>query len=295
MMKVVLFCGGLGTRLREYSDTIPKPMVEIGYRPIIWHLMKYYAHFGHCDFILCLGYRGDYIKRYFLNYDECLSNDFVMSESGRAVCLFNSDISNWRITFVDTGLHMNIGQRLKAVQPYLDGEEVFMANYADGLSNLNLTEYVNFFHHQNQIASFLAVRPSQSFHHVQYEQSGLVTKIHPIDQGDFWINGGFFIFRQSIFEYIREGEELVVEPFQRLIAEKRLVAYQNPGFWACMDTFKEKKLFDEMYERGNPPWAVWEKQYDGAYKQLYPELTKSNGHFILLDRSNLVPHHHTGR
>jgi len=294
-MKVVLFCGGLGTRLREYSDTIPKPMVEIGYRPIIWHLMKYYAHFGHRDFILCLGYRGDYIKRYFLNYDECLSNDFVMGEGGRAVRLFNSDISDWTITFVDTGLHVNIGQRLKAVQPYLEGEEMFMANYADGLTNLNLAEYIAFFHRQNKIASFLAVRPSQSFHQVTYEQNGLVTSIRSIDQGDFWINGGFFIFRNSIFDYMDEGEELVVEPFQRLIANKQLIAYQNPGFWACMDTFKEKKLFDDMYERGNPPWAIWEKPEEEVHKQGYSQVAKINGSAILLDRSNLVAHYHTGR
>lgn len=294
-MKVVLFCGGLGTRLREYSETIPKPMVEIGYRPIIWHLMKYYAHFGHRDFILCLGYRGDYIKRYFLNYDECLSNDFVMQDGGRAVQLFNSDISDWSITFVDTGLHMNIGQRLQAVQPYLAGEEMFMANYADGLSNLNLTAYVNFFLRQQKVASFLAVRPSQSFHQVTYETNGLVTSIGSIDQGDFWINGGFFIFRNTIFDYMGAGEELVVEPFQRLIAQQQLVAYRNPGFWACMDTFKEKKLFDDMFECGNPPWAVWEKPGTDADQPAHREEAKRNGHFILLDRSNLVAHYQAGR
>ncbi|MCE7985802.1 MAG: glucose-1-phosphate cytidylyltransferase [Caldilinea sp. CFX5] len=292
-MKVVLFCGGLGTRLREYSETIPKPMVEIGYRPIIWHLMKYYAHFGHCDFILCLGYRGDYIKRYFLSYDECLSNDFVMSEGGRAVRIVNRDISDWTITFVDTGLHVNIGQRLKAVQPYLAGEDLFMANYADGLTNLNLADYITFFQRQNKIASFLAVRPSQSFHQVTYEQNGLVTSIRPIDQGDFWINGGFFIFRNALFEYMAEGEELVVEPFQRLIADQQLIAYQNPGFWACMDTFKEKKLFDDMYEHGNPPWAIWEKPCEQSYQQINPKGAKINGNFVLLDRSNVLPQVHT--
>ena len=134
-MKVVIFCGGLGTRLREYSETIPKPLVNIGERPIIWHLMKYYAHFGHKDFILCLGYRGDLIKNFFLNYNECDSNDFVLSESGRKIELFNEDTSDWRITFVDTGLKSNIGQRLKAVEKHLEGEEVFLANYTDGLSD----------------------------------------------------------------------------------------------------------------------------------------------------------------
>ena len=139
-MKVVLFCGGLGTRLREYSENIPKPMVNIGYRPIIWHVMKYYAHYGHTDFILCLGYRGDVLKQYFLNYEECLSNDFELSQGGRELKLYSRDIEHWNISFVDTGLYSNIGQRLKKVERYLDGEEVFLANYTDGLSDLPLTD-----------------------------------------------------------------------------------------------------------------------------------------------------------
>jgi glucose-1-phosphate cytidylyltransferase len=290
-MKVVLFCGGLGTRLREYSETIPKPMVDIGYRPIIWQLMKYYAHFGHKDFILCLGYRGDFIKRYFLDYDECLSNDFVMSEGGRAVQLHNTDISEWSITFVDTGLHSNIGQRLKAVEKYLEGEEVFMANYSDGLSDLDLNQYLEFFYEQDKIASFLSVRPSQSFHHVQRSQDGLVTDIQPIDHGDFWINGGFFVFKQQIFDYIQDGEELVREPFHRLITEQELVTYRNPNFWACMDTFKEKKLFDDMYASGNMPWAVWDKLQDFPTKRIRTQIEKTNGNRVFLDRSNLVAHY----
>ena len=290
-MKVVLFCGGLGTRLREYSETIPKPMVDIGYRPIIWQLMKYYAHFGHKDFILCLGYRGDFIKRYFLDYDECLSNDFVMSEGGRAVQLHNTDISEWSITFVDTGLHSNIGQRLKAVEKYLEGEEVFMANYSDGLSDLDLNQYLDFFYEQDKIASFLSVRPSQSFHHVQRSQDGLVTDIQPIDHGDFWINGGFFVFKQQIFDYIQDGEELVREPFHRLITEKELVTYRNPNFWACMDTFKEKKLFDDMYASGNMPWAVWDRLQDVPTKRIRTQIEKTNGNKVFLDRSNLVAHY----
>src|SRR5512139_2781975 len=162
-MKVVLFCGGLGTRLREYSETIPKPMVEIGYRPIIWHLMKYYAHYGHKDFILCLGYRGDYIKQYFLNYDECLSNDFTLSGGGAEIQLHSSDIPDRSISFIETGLNSNIAQRLKAVEPYLRGEDMFLANYADGLSDLNLNEQFDHFCQNNKIASMFCVKPSQSF------------------------------------------------------------------------------------------------------------------------------------
>ena len=294
-MKVVLFCGGLGTRLREFSETIPKPMVDIGYRPMIWHLMKYYAHYGHKDFILCLGYRGDYIKNYFLKYDECLSNDFVLAHGGREVHLYNSDISDWTITFVDTGLNSNIGQRLKAVARFLEGEEMFMANYTDGLSDLNLTAYSDHFSRQNKVAGFLAVRPSQSFHHVIYEESGLVTSIEAIDQGDFWINGGFFIFKKEIFDYIQDGEELVLEPFQRLIAERELVAYRNPGFWACMDTFKEKRMFDELYAGGQPPWAVWETYLQPSGGRVRTQAERSNGNRVSLDRSNVVPHYKESR
>lgn len=278
-MKVVLFCGGLGTRLREHSETIPKPMVEIGYRPMIWHLMRYYAHFGHKEFILCLGYKGDYIKNYFLNYSECLSNNFTLSNGGKNIHLHASDIEDWEITFVDTGLNSNIGQRLVAVKPYLDGEEVFMASYSDGLSDLDLNVYLDHFYQQNKIASFLAVQPSQSFHVVSLNGNSLVETIEPASCSDLWINGGFFAFKKKIFDYIQAGEELVLEPFQRLIAKQELVAYRNPGFWACMDTLKEKMMFDEMYAKGNTPWSVWENSQSSvgeALKSRLPSIKKKH-------------------
>jgi glucose-1-phosphate cytidylyltransferase len=258
-MKVVLFCGGLGTRLREYSQTVPKPMVEIGYRPIIWHLMRYYAHFGHKEFILCLGYKGDYIKNYFLNYNECLSNNFTLSDGGKQIQLHGSDIEDWKITFVDTGINSNIGQRLVAAKPYLAGETSFLANYSDGLSDLDLNAYLAHFHQQDKIASFLAVQPSQSFHVVALNHGAQVESIRPVGDSDLWINGGFFALKQQIFDYIQADEELVVEPFQRLIQQQELVAYRNPGFWACMDTLKEKMTFDEQYAAGNTPWVVWDQ------------------------------------
>jgi glucose-1-phosphate cytidylyltransferase len=258
-MKVVLFCGGLGARLKEYSETIPKPMVEIGYRPLMWHLMRYYAHFGHKEFILCLGNHGDYIKKYFLNYDECLSNDFVMTQGGKDVQLYDKDISDWKISFIDTGLNTNIGQRLLAVKDLLRGEDMFMANYADGLTDLDLEVYLEHFYRHDRVASFLSVKPSQSFHVVTARADGLVEQIQPVDRSEVWINGGFFVFKQSIFDYIREGEELVQEPFYRLIGEGQLVTYRNPGFWACIDTLKEKKMFDDMFASGDTPWTVWER------------------------------------
>jgi glucose-1-phosphate cytidylyltransferase len=174
-MKVVLFCGGLGTRLKEYSDTIPKPMVDIGFRPLMWHLMKYYAHYGHTEFILCLGHQGDVIKKYFLNYNECLSNDFVLTDGGRTIKLLNQDIADWTITFADTGQNANIGQRLMAVRRFLGDDETFMANYADGLTDLDLAAYMDFFERSGRIASFLQVRPSQTFHVVSRRGVGCRT------------------------------------------------------------------------------------------------------------------------
>ena len=258
-MKVVLFCGGLGMRLRDYSETIPKPMVNIGHRPILWHVMKYYAHFGHTDFILCLGHRADAIKNYFLNYNECASNDFVLSAGGKKLELLNSDIHDWRITFADTGIHSNIGQRLKAVEKYLDGEEDFLANYSDGLSDLPLPQQLDHFQQQDRIASFLCVRPNLSYHLVSLEpgQTSLVTGIHAITNGSVRINGGFFIFKKKIFDYIRNKEELVGEPFQRLVEEKQLIGYPYDGFWASMDTFKDKQQLENLCTTGAAPWEVW--------------------------------------
>jgi glucose-1-phosphate cytidylyltransferase len=257
-MKVVLFCGGLGTRLKEYSETVPKPMVDIGYRPLMWHLMRYYAHFGHKEFILCLGYKGDVIKKYFLEYNECLSNDFVLSKGGKEVQLFNNDIEDWTISFVDTGLQSNIGQRLMAVRKYLEGDDVFMANYSDGLTDLDLNLYLDNFHKQDKVASFLCVRPSQSFHIISLGENGWVKNIEPVEKSDIWINGGFFVFKKEIFDYMQPGEELVIEPFQRLIARQQITAYRYGGFWTCVDTLKDKKFLEDFYARGETPWAVWE-------------------------------------
>jgi len=258
-MKVVLFCGGMGTRLREHSDTIPKPLVTVGYRPILWHLMRYYAHYGHKDFILCLGYRGEMVREYFLNYNEALSNDFTLSEGGRRVQLHTSDLDDWRITFVDTGLHNNIGQRLLRARPYLKDEQVFLANYADGLSDLPLDQHIAHFHRHDAVASMVAVRSAQSFHAVHSDPEGVVTRIGALPAQQLWINGGFFVLRQEIFGYIREGEELVEQPFGRLIDQRKLISYRWDGFWQAMDTFKDKISFDRLEAKGQCPWMVWRR------------------------------------
>jgi glucose-1-phosphate cytidylyltransferase len=256
-VKVVLFCGGFGMRMREYSDTIPKPMVNIGYRPILWHIMKYYAHYGHKDFILCLGHRADYVKDYFLNYNECISNDFVLSQGGKVLELYNSDIDDWSVTFVDTGVNANIGQRLKAVQKYLQGEEMFLANYSDGLTDLPINNQIEHFEKAQKVASFLCVKPNLSSHFVTLDDDGSVKAIKDINESEIRINGGYFVFRRDIFQFMKDDEELLHQPFQRLVAQQKLVAYKYDGFWAAMDTFKDKQMLDDIYARGRAPWQAW--------------------------------------
>jgi len=255
-MKVVLFCGGLGTRLRDYDENTPKPMVTIGYRPIIWHIMKYYAHFGHNDFVLCLGYKADVIKRYFLEYDEWLSNDFILSEGGQRVEVLNSDIQDWRITFADTGVSSTIGERLRRVRPYVEGEEMFLANYTDCLTDMNLQTSIEYFRECGRTAGFITVPPSVSQHYVTSD-NGIVTALHDVHNTTLRVNGGYFAFRQEIFDYLREGEELVDGPFQRLIEERQLANFEYDGFWKAMDTFKDKQQFDDIYANGAGPWEIW--------------------------------------
>ena len=256
-MKVVLFCGGMGMRLRDYSDQIPKPLVEVGDRPILWHLMKSYAHFGHTDFILCLGHGAHKIKQFFLNYDECASNDFVYSDGGRSIELLRTDIHDWTITFVDTGLHSNVGERLRRVREHVAGEEIFLANYADGLADLDLDRYVSAFEATGKTACFLTVPAPHTFHIVHADDDQHVTALELIARSPVRVNAGFFAFRPEIFDHMEPGEELVVEPFQRLIEQRQLLAVPHDGFWQNMDTFKDKVRLDEMIATGSPPWKVW--------------------------------------
>lgn len=232
-------------------------MVNIGYRPILWHVMKYYAHYGHKDFILCLGYKADAIKNYFLNYNECLSNDFTLSNGGKDLHLKQSDISDWKITFVDTGVRSNIGQRLMAVEKYLKEEETFLANYADGLTDLHLPDMIDYFAKTGKTGCFICVKPSQSFHVVSLTDNNKVEKIQFVRDADIIINGGYYVFKKRIFQYMRDGEELVVQPFQRLIKENQLIGYKYDKFWYCMDTFKEQQELNDMFDRGEAPWEVW--------------------------------------
>jgi len=250
--------------MREYSEAVPKPMVPIGYRPILWHLMKYYAHYGHKDFILCLGYKANAIKQYFLNYDECVSNDFVYSMGGKKLQMLGNDIQDWSITFVDTGLQANVGQRLRAIRKHVAGEEMFLANYADGLSDLCLPEVVEDFKKRDMVAAFLGVKPNATFHLVELDGGGVVKGIRHVAESHQLINGGFFVLRQEIFEYMQDGEDLVDQPFKRLIADRRLMAYPHRGFWACMDTVKEVEQLERLYSTGQAAWEVWKRPSNGG-------------------------------
>lgn len=253
-MKVVLFCGGLGTRIREYSESIPKPMIPIGQQPILWHLMKYYSQQGHRDFVLCLGYKANTIKDYFLNWRHSAFSDCVISDAGRKVEIIGDAPSDWRMALVDTGIWRNIGQRLMTVREHVKDEEMFLANYSDGLSNVPVQAMIDRLNETGKTACFLAVRPPLTFHLVEFDDTGRVERLRASQDSEIWINGGFFVFRNKIFDYIKEGEELVNEPFRRLIDEGELIAYRHEGFFRAMDTLKDRQVLEEMVERGEMPW-----------------------------------------
>jgi glucose-1-phosphate cytidylyltransferase len=257
-MKVVLFCGGAGMRLRGYSEDVPKPMVTVGARPVLWHVMKYYAHYGHTDFVLCLGYKANVIKNYFLEYEESVSNDFVFSRGGHQLEFMQRDIDDWRITFVDTGQHSTIGDRLRLVEPHLRGEDVFLANYSDGLTDFHLPDMIEDFSHRDGYASFLSVQPSSSsLDTVHLGENESVREIRCMKESNIWVNGGYFVLSKDIFRYLRPGEELVYEPMKRMIAEGKVWSRRYEGFWQCMDTFKDKQILDELESSGIAPWCVW--------------------------------------
>jgi glucose-1-phosphate cytidylyltransferase len=256
-MKVVLFCGGLGMRMRSGPESLPKPMTPIGSRPVLWHVMRYYAHFGHTDFILALGFGAQSVKDYFLHYEETASNDFVLTKGGSNVELLGSDISDWKITFIDTGMDTPIGERLRRVRPYLEDDEVFLANYGDVLTDAPLNDIIDGFLPTNAVGSLLAVRPQDSFHVVAIGEDSLISGFEPVADKSFRINGGYFVLRQDIFDYMGPNEDLVMDACVNAAAAGRMRAVEYDGFWAPMDTLKERAALEEMYHHGRCPWALW--------------------------------------
>jgi glucose-1-phosphate cytidylyltransferase len=259
-MKVVLFCGGLGLRMRADNQSLPKPMMPIGSRPALWHIMRYYAHFGHTEFILCLGYGAHAVKEYFLNYQETTSNDFVLRNGGDQIELLDTDISEWSISFIDTGIDTAIGERLRRVRPYLGNDEIFLANYGDVLTDAPMHQLVQEFTESNAVAQLLAVKPQDSFHVVEIANGNRVTGLTPVADMSMRINGGYFVLRRGIFDYLRAGEDLVMDAYPRAAADGRLRAVTYDGFWAPMDTLKERAALEDQYRRGVSPWALWRER-----------------------------------
>ncbi len=263
-MKVVLFCGGLGMRMREGAASAPKPMNLIGDRPLLWHVMRYYAHFGHTDFILCLGYGSAAVKEYFLSYNEAESNDFTLVAGGRDIQLHRADITNWNISFIDTGLNSTIGERLMRVRQHVEGEEAFLANYADTLTDAPLDQLVDRFLASDASASMLAVPPVSSHHVVEMDEAGRVTGVREVRELLQWENGGYFILRPGIFDVLRDGEDMVPDAFSRLAGTGGLLAQQYNGFWRAADTFKDKVELEEMFQTGQCPWMLWDPHRNGV-------------------------------
>lgn len=255
-MKVVIFCGGQGVRMGEETKRIPKPMINIGGKPMLCHIMDYYASWGHRDFILCLGYKGEVIKEYFLNYNEAMFNDFVLDQNGGGaeVRLLSNERSRWRITFADTGVETSIGGRLKAVERYVGEDEEFMATYGDGLTDVRLPEMIDTLRRSGRTAILLSVRPEYNAHLVTHDGNGVVLTVEEVRHSYARINGGFFVFRRKIFDLIEPGDDLVDAPFARLIEQGELIAYPYEGFFGPMDTIKDLQRLEAIYLAGNAPW-----------------------------------------
>jgi glucose-1-phosphate cytidylyltransferase len=267
-MKVVLFCGGMGLRMRSSDDSAPKPMMPIGHRPVLWHVMRYYAHFGHTDFILCLGYGARAVKDYFLTYNETHSNDFVLTKGGEHIDLLSSDISEWSITFIDTGVDTAIGERLRRVRRYLDDDEIFLANYGDVLTDAHLNDIIDQVAASDVAGSLLAVPPQDSFHVVDIDSESRISAFTPAAEMNMRINGGYFVLKQDIFEYLHEGEDLVMNACVRAAADGRMLAIPYDGFWAAMDTLKERSWLEDLYRTGRSPWAVWQEHSPTAGRRI---------------------------
>jgi glucose-1-phosphate cytidylyltransferase len=262
--------------MREGAASLPKPMNMIGDRPLLWHVMRYYAHFGHTDFILCLGYGAAAVKEYFLRYDETQSNDFTMVGGTRDIRLHSSDITDWNVTFIDTGLNSSIGERLMRVRPYVDNEEMFLANYADTLTDAPLDQHIARFQATSAVATMLAVPPVSTHHVLEFDAEGNVAAVREVRELMQWENGGYFVMRPEIFDVLRQGEEMVPDAFARLLDAGRLTALRYTGFWRAADTFKDRVELEEMFRRGQCPWMLWNRDRQATV----PTATLNGGHVL---------------
>ena len=257
-MKVVILCGGQGTRLREETEIKPKPMVEVGGMPILWHIMKTYAHYGFKEFILCLGYKGNVIKEYFYNY-EMLSNDFTIELGTNDIKVHPSHSEHgWKITLVDTGLNAMTGARIKRIERFIN-EDSFMLTYGDGVTDMNIKELLSFHKGHGNIGTVTGVSPPSRYGELLIHKDQVISFSEKSKNNDNSINGGYFVFNRKLFDYLKNEDNCILErePLEMLAKDKELQVYQHTGFWQCMDTYRDYKYLNEIWDKGNPPWKVW--------------------------------------
>ena len=255
-MKVVILCGGQGTRLREETEFKPKPLVDVGGRPILWHIMKHYSHFGHREFVLCLGYRGSMIKEYFLDY-LAMNNSFTIElRDPQRLRVHDARVEDWSVTLADTGIETNTGGRIKRIQRFI-GDDDFLCTYGDGVSNVDLDALVRFHRDHGRVATLTGLHPASKFGVFQKQDDHLVTGFKEKPRMDDLVSGGFFVFRRRVFDYLDENSVLEKEPLERLSAERQLAVYEHDGFWHSMDTYKDALTLNELWAGGRPEWKVW--------------------------------------
>ncbi|MEW6743241.1 MAG: glucose-1-phosphate cytidylyltransferase [Planctomycetota bacterium] len=258
-MKVAILAGGVGSRLSEETESKPKPMVEIGGRPILWHIMKHYSRYGHRDFVIALGYKGEMIKRYFVDYCSLESNLTVTTRDGRVAFGDgrNGAIEDWRVELVDTGLPTATGGRIKRLAPHL-GEQTFMLTWGDGVSNVNLAELLEFHRSHGKLATVTAVRPPARFGKLELDGNKVIEFSEKPQLGEGWINGAFFVLEPGVFDYVAADDtQWEREPLEGLARDGELMAYKHYSFWQCMDTLRDKKLLDSLWLKGDAPWKTW--------------------------------------
>lgn len=262
-MKVVILCGGFGTRIRDVADNIPKPMIPIGRYPILWHIMKYYSSYGFKEFVLCLGYRGQVIRDFFLNY-ETQTKDFTIVLGRRGDVQFHTDHdeTDWQVTLADTGIDALTGARIRKIEKYIGGDEHFMLTYGDGVGDVNIDRLLAFHTAHGKILTVTGVRPPGRFGELVANENGLVSEFNEKPQATAGsISGGFFVCRHEIFDYLDEREDLIFEqdPMNRLVADGQLMLYSHDGFWQPMDTHREYSLLNRLFDSGQAPWVIWKK------------------------------------
>lgn len=258
-MKVVILCGGMGTRLREETEFRPKPMVTIGGRPILWHIMKLYAHHGFTEFVLCLGYRGSMIKEHFLNY-EAMNNDFTIELGAKNRIEYHGthDEGDFKVTLVDTGLDTQTGARVKHIEPHIDGD-TFMVTYGDGVSDVDIGKLVEFHRSHGRLATVTTVRPTSRFGILEVDERGVATRFAEKPTLDGWVSTGFFVFHRNVFEHLSADPSCILErgPMEQLVDAGQLMTYRHRGFFCAMDTYREFQLLNELWDGGQAPWKVW--------------------------------------